>query len=170
MVTSSTEQQAKSHESNEAQRDIEVCAKRETCPGTPTQAHTQSAERERPMCVCVACGAGAKAISVLKLLHKLAVLAALPGLSTVCLFGRYYPTCHAPSSYYYIYILLGILLLTWAAQSSQHIAADSCGFFGCRSWRRTWRAGGWLCQLLENYIIQFMRLTGDQKLLAKHPR
>lgn len=83
MVTSaSTKEQAKSHESNEAQRDIEVCAKRETCPGTPTQAHTHTLrEREAYVCVCVACGAGAKAISVLKLLHKLAVLAALPGLS-----------------------------------------------------------------------------------------
>lgn len=32
-------ERTKSHESNEAQRDIEVCAKRETCPGTPTQTH-----------------------------------------------------------------------------------------------------------------------------------
>lgn len=87
----------------------------------PRHTHTERRAREAYVCVCVACGAGAKAISVLKLLHKLAVLAALPGLSTVCLFGRYYPTCHAPSPYYYIYIYY----LAYYCSHGRHKAANT---------------------------------------------
>lgn len=73
----------------------------------PKQTHTHI-HRERPIHMWVVCGAGAKAISVLKLLHKLAVLAALSGLSTACLLADTVPLPSpppSPLSRSYIYFL-----------------------------------------------------------------